>query len=96
MSYFDIGSTELISRRSYGGVGEYLATGLSFSDVTGAIKDVGANVLNFYGQQQQQAGAAAAYAQMAQQQRAASGMPSWLLPVLLVGGGLILLKTMRK
>lgn len=92
MSYFDTGSTQLVSRQGYSGVG------LDWSDVTGVVKDIGGNVLNFYGQQQKQAGAAEAYAEMAKEQAARDrgGLPSWVLPVGLVVGGFFLIKSLRK
>lgn len=82
MSYFDIGATELIARRGYsdmGGVKDVL------TKVGSAIKGGAGMVVDFYGQTQQQAGAASALqAQAMAQQR--GGTPSWVMPVIAIGG----------
>lgn len=82
MSYFDIGATELVARRGYSDMG-----GLSdvLSKIGGAIKGGAGAALDFYGQTQQQAGAAAALQQQAAGQRP-SGTPSWVMPVVAIGG----------
>lgn len=82
MGYFDIGNTELIARRGYsdmGGISDVL------TKIGSAIKGGAGAALDFYGQTQQQAGAATALqAQAMAQQR--GGTPSWVLPVVAIGG----------
>ena len=104
MTYHHIGD-ELIAREGYAGLGaapgatEPTKEPSTFSKVTGLVTDA----LNIYSGQQKSAGELKAYQTIAQQQaaaRAGSGMPSWLLPVLVVGGlgvvALVVLKGKRR
>ncbi len=96
MSYFPQGETELISREGYGDLG------LSWSDIKSGASGVVGGALDFYGQAQKTAGQAAAYEEIARAQaaaaagRPAAGMPSWLLPVGLGAGALVLVLMMRR
>jgi len=88
MSYFTPTGTTLIARRGYGGA---TPTGLDgVLDKIGSFLKGGASAaIDVFKSSQQNAGAAAAYQQIAMQQQVPSGPPSWLAPVAIGAGALV-------
>lgn len=73
-------STTLIARDGYGPTSGVL------DKIGDFLKSAGKGALSVYGSAQQSAGQAAAYQQIATQATARPAMPSWVMPVALVGG----------
>lgn len=99
MAYNYFSPPQLVERRGYGPSPTGLAGVL---DTIGSfVKDGFSAAVDVVKSSQQQAGAAAAYKDIASQQAALAaqrqaGMPSWILPVALVGGaGLIALVVLK-
>lgn len=106
MSYYGTGDwygdpSILIARRGYGGNGRRLNGRPQAVGFLDTIKEFGGKVLNLYGETKAATGREEAYkevlaAQMAQQKAAT---PSWVMPVLVVGGlatALILLRRRKR
>lgn len=82
----------LIARRSYGGdLSDYIATG-DFGDT---ISSIGSGTVGVFTGAASAQGQMEAYQQM-QRQQAANAMPAWMMPVMLVGGGLLLVISLRR
>lgn len=79
--------TVLVARRGYAGTSGFLDS----------VKDAVTSGVDFYGKYNQEKGELEAYKAGAGQQAAISGgMPGWVLPVALVGGGALLLYFVMK
>lgn len=85
--------TVLIARSGYGSPQPGLAP---MAGVLDFLKGAGKGVLDFFGQTQQQKGQVDLL--KAQQEAAAArgGLPSWFLPVALVGGGVVLVMLLKR
>lgn len=82
----------LVARRSYGGdLSDYIATG----DVSDTISSIGSGTVGIFTGAANAQGQMEAY-QALQRQQAASAMPPWMMPVMLVGGGILLVIALRR
>lgn len=83
---------QLVARRSYGGdLSDYIAVG----GVSDDISSVASGTVGIFTGAANAQGQMEAYQQL-QRQQAASAMPPWMLPVMLVGGGVLLVIALRR